>query len=279
MEALMDSPLAPYRDAEPVLRARHAELVLARRQEIQELPNDLIQIWARRVGRVAGGAVAVAGAATLVTVGLLRWGVGPSSPFAAGPSLTVILLALTPLAVAAALVGRAIGRASARASVSSALAAPAPDLLTAIARLEANRACEILAERAARLERASAALPLAGAALLAPLTLHWLVYALFIRDGEYDSWIGISGLIVGHCHLLVVFFALRFAKNPERGARAGVRTALFAALASIIPGGFLLFIPPVLVVVTGLAFLPATFGWVGALIRDERALLDPFSRR
>src|SRR5262249_59716756 len=62
----------------------------------------------------------------------------------------------------------------------------------------------------------SIAVPMTALALILPLTLHYAV-ALILRvsvpDGrDFDGWISLSLLFVGHCHVVLAYQAWRFAR-------------------------------------------------------------------
>jgi hypothetical protein len=113
--------------------------------------------------------------------------------------------------------------------------------------------------------------PVAATSLLAPLTIHYLVYrAIGLAGGsiggEFDRWIVLAGTTTSIAHGALVYSAHRFAKalaiEPRADRSIGAhafRAVMIATLGACIPGAALLFIPPTLTFVTGLAFIPIVF--------------------
>jgi hypothetical protein len=129
--------------------------------------------------------------------------------------------------------------------------------------------------------------PMAAISLLAPFTIHFLVYALFASDdrgfpGDFDAWIALAGAIAFPAHAALVVHCHRFAKAKtealgvvadDDGAtlNALFLTGVFAA----VPGALFFVLPPLMIaVLTGLFFLPAMFGIFSAVHFRERMLLD-----
>jgi hypothetical protein len=163
---------------------------------------------------------------------------------------------------------------------------PAVDL----ARLEAYDPLREACELAMRCERGSAAMPLAAVSLTAPLTLHWLVWLGLslphIEDasaGDFGTWIAVSALLVGHAHLALLIAAVRWAfslrARETSMLRVGVHrhwgiALLVAVGVACLPGVVLLGIPPILVGVTGLLFVPFMFVGTARCIERERMALE-----
>jgi hypothetical protein len=180
---------------------------------------------------------------------------------------------------------------------------PAEDL----DRLERETAAEAADRTLSALERPSVVLPLAAAFLLVPLASHLALWLLVVGiEGHattwddvrvFDNWIRASILVVGHSHLMLVYFAGRFARSLEArpGERlvTGVATqtgwaaygrmtawspaiSLAAALvlSPVFPFGLIgpLFVL-VIVAVTGI-FVPFAFRLAGESISRERALVQ-----
>jgi hypothetical protein len=120
---------------------------------------------------------------------------------------------------------------------------------------------------------ASWAWPLAGLALVLPLTLHSLFIAA-TSAGELNNWVGLSWALVGHCHIALAGMAIRRVERLVHGERALSAPAIYGITVGLamVPGAIFLLIPPVLVAFTGLPFLFLL--WLPeVLIRRERALL------
>ena len=121
-------------------------------------------------------------------------------------------------------------------------------------------------------------------ALLAPLTIHLVVYALFRQRAvdRFDTWIATSLVVVGHAHMVLAYLAWRFAKRmraltteaiAEGAAGRGFREYGYTVLASAIPSALLYLLPPILTAATGLLFVRPMFrAMTDAVVRERRAL-------
>jgi len=119
---------------------------------------------------------------------------------------------------------------------------------------------------------ASLALPVAGLALTLPLTLHAAVFASDTHG--FDSWVAMSLVIVGHCHVaLAVMGAWRMVRLT-RGENAMPPWAIYGIVVGLamVPGALFLMIPPLLVAFTGLAFVFILWA-PSRIIAKERAVL------
>jgi hypothetical protein len=139
-------------------------------------------------------------------------------------------------------------------------------------------------------ERRSAALPMAAMSLLTPLTLHGIVWFALARPtsvasgmDDFGVWVALSAIIVGHAHLALLVCAVRWAyklRSVETtelriGLGRGWGTALLvSAGVACLPGIALLAIPPILVLVTGLAFVPLMYHFIARTIARERVALE-----
>jgi len=126
-----------------------------------------------------------------------------------------------------------------------------------------------------RLGVAGLAVPIIGIALIGPITLH-LPFALLADPGAFDSWVATSTWITGPAHLA---FALSGAIRATQLARARPAWSprsvyLITVIVSCVPFVLMLAIPPILVAVTGLPFLPILRAMepLAARERDELAL-------
>jgi hypothetical protein len=135
------------------------------------------------------------------------------------------------------------------------------------------------------LERASVGWPLVGLALIAPLTIHGLFIGVVSRVNdttttmhEYANWIGTSAVLVGHAHLVLAVCSWIYANKLRKRGRdalkgaglSGIAALGWATLAGAVPGALLMLIPPVLVFVTGLLFVPMSFVILTRQASDER---------
>jgi hypothetical protein len=270
-----------FRSLGPALERRLEQAV-----QCTETTKSAMDAYARRVARCAAGLVACAG-------GLLMFGstLAPllerSFPPSDGGLYTKILLFSIVLAIVTHVGVRILfAIRGARLAAPPALTGdPARDLAV----LETRPHLQSLARRVARLELASVALPLAGWALLAPLGIHFVVGTVLYGAGgsplkleEFDEWISASTVLVGLAHLALVACAFFYARKLRRLDTAAIgalghgdwgRALGFTALLSLFPGALLLFVPTVLVVLTGLLFIPATFRWMHHRVLAERRSL------
>jgi len=258
-----------YKDSYFAAQCRRADLL----RELHPLPAQLERLYAVRQARIFAGVTGIAGFLALVTEIL------------ASGERTSVMLVGTWLAMGLAFgVGRVLGgrrlrRALRRILVSS------EDPFIDLARLDGGGPLEVAVRRIHRLETASFALPMAAFTLLTPLFVHLVVGAGLLGVGlkNFNAWVLISLLLVGHAHLtlliLSVMHVLRIRSELDRGvsvvgASRGFWALLWTVAASSIPGAVLLCIPPILVALTGLLFVPWMFHWVGTRARQERFLLE-----
>lgn len=276
-----------YRSLEPVLRQRVAEL--CERRERDAMFVDVARgIASRRLGRAVGGAAGVAVGVAAFLAGLAAfWNHDSQASHAMQVASTQLLAAAWPLALAAGAAARMLARPllarRARVSMSG---EPALDLRA----LEAADPLRDACDRAMAWERASAALPLAALSLLAPLTIHGVVWAglahgesLTSATQDFGAWIGLSAIIVGHAHLALLVCAVRWAfklrTRETAELRVGLGRAWGKALAisagiACLPGAVLLAIPPLLVVATGLLFVPLMYYCTARTLTRERIALE-----
>ncbi len=278
VEEGMDEPtdLAPwsYRDADAALRARRSELILARRGELTEVDGALKQVYARRVARSAAGVAAIVGAATLPVVALT-----------AQHGMTAFLLGTVPLVGLVYVIARAVARAGLVPGLARSLR-EGPDVYADVERLERLDGQALTAEAVDRLEARSVALPMIGISLVSPLLIHFVFFvaALAPMGGHYpddfDSWIKMSLVLVAHAHVVLAVMCWRFARRLARlpvaqlgQAPSGWSAWGVAVAAAALPGALLVMIPPAIVAVTGVLFVPALFGAMRRRVARERALL------
>lgn len=206
--------------------------------------QPLARLLARRTARIAGGITLAALAVAAFAFAFLR-------PGRDGPYL---LLEAWPIALAVGLVVYALHRAF------------------------GPRGANVAAlERALyALEVPALVAPAAGAAFALPLTAHLLVVLLHDSSGSatitevggFTQWMTTSAVLVGHAHVAVAIHAFLYAHYMHRlpSQKAPRRTAWaeslgLATLCGAIPGALFLFVPPLVVLVTGLPLLPP-FYWL-----------------
>lgn len=276
-----------YRSLEPVLQQRIAAL---RERHESEAPfvDVARRVAVRRIGRAVGGFVATVVGGSALLVGLASWLSSGTEETYAHEVASALLVAAWPAGLLAALFGRAV----ARGILSGWSEEPirfTGDLATDLARLDADEPLVAMRRAAERWERPAAAWPLAALSLVTPLTIHLLVEWVTnlgreestLRD--FGTWIALSVVLVGHSHLAVLIGSVRWARSlGERPAellttglsRSWGLTLLVAVGLACLPGIVLLGIPPILVALTGLLFIPAMFVMTARCIQRERFALE-----
>jgi hypothetical protein len=288
-----------YRDPRERLLVRRRELERALAKHLAALRSGG-KANAHRVARITAGILSSAGALLLALYVLSYW-----IHFGAPWFLTEILLGAVLLAAPAYALAYAIMRARQRIELRR-LQRPAPDLVAEVTRLESIHSAHPAAPCKPSRERASVGWPLTAIALLGPLTIHFVVLQFFqslgslltrreMRGADFGFWIALSYLIVGHCHLVLAFLSWRFAHRLSRTPVSELRrlrgwgalawTTVFASvsvlvllitLGSLSPSMALLggIEAVILVCLTGLVFIPATFAWMRRVIERERRALE-----
>jgi hypothetical protein len=280
-------PVSPqdslYRDGTEALRQEAQRLGKRHRAAIEALRRPAEPVFVARCGRVAAGGVMVGGVVALIATGLVIAFAcnGMGSRGLEMGLLTAILLGTWPVAGLACL----LGRAWARRSFERRMLAPLDATADVHADLDRARRFDP-GQHAMRMlnamEADSMAPLLCGITMLLPLTLHFfagLVLGAEIED--YDAWIALSGVAVGHCHLILGVSAWRYVRRlatmpamalVHRSPHPGWKTYGIVLASSLFPGVLLMFVPVILVAVTGL-FIPLVYGWSARRIGDERDAL------
>jgi hypothetical protein len=253
------------------LRQQHIGLEV----DHQALPNAVLRVHARRAARVWASALGLGTLVAMVVHFLLT---------ASFQALGIYLLAswaLTGIVYATVRIGA--GHMLKRHVQHR--YATSGDIFYDLGRLDDQLPLSYLLNRVQRLERLSLQLPLLLVSLAAPLTLHLLVSLTFLQVSlsEFGQWILTSAVLVGHAHLTLALFAVFHASRVQReldrgdrvvGASRGLVALAWTVGSSAIPGVVLLCIPPLLVAVTGMMFVPWSFHWAAATGARERAVLD-----
>jgi hypothetical protein len=270
----------PYRDDAEGVRIRYEDLLAGLGRERSRAARAA-RVESRRSGRIASGVAGIVGALLIAGAAVAELFVGRKQR---GGGLTVLLLSTWAAMGVVYSLAWVIGRVRERSLTNPPRrsADPRADL----AWLETERPLSRLRASASALERASIAFPLIAISLLAPLTLHLLVWALVARRNDalasFDDWMRVSMVVVGHAHLVLAFLGYRFASracqlstDELEAARSGAewRAYGFAVLASALPGAVLFLIPPVLTALTGLLFNPLAYRLLtGAVVQERRWL-------
>jgi hypothetical protein len=280
---------AAYRSLEPVAAQRLAEL-RARREQGAYLVDLARGVASRRIGRAFAGAVGVAMGGTAFLLAVVRF-ISRFDDDHLGVVSSLLLLAWP-----AALMAGAVARVVARGVLVAEAPTPAPgNPAEELARLEARDPLRNAIATAMRWERRAAALPLAALSLVAPLTIHWLVFLALSTQSvlaggawghrlldEFGWWVGLSAVLVGHAHIALLVAATRWACRLHRVStdelrvahRPWVKALLISFGIACVPGAVLFVIPPILVVLTGLLFVPFMYGATVRTLLTERQLLE-----
>jgi hypothetical protein len=270
----------PYRTADSH-RMREREVLLAERaMQSRALPPVFAAIYGRRWGRVSAGIVMVMGAVSLALAGLASLALTAIVPQDWKPPYSLVLLATLGLSVVAYVAARLIAPGALRRTVQRPFAVT-EDARRDVARLSHRTPAFDATDLVEGLERRSLGWPLVGLSLVAPLSLHLAVAALFsIPLESFDVWVAISLVLTVPAHVTLAAFAAQFAKDVHAASdsagpsvgRAAFRAWGVTVLVSFVPGVVLLGIPPLLVAVTGV-FIPIMFSVARNAAFTERARL------
>jgi hypothetical protein len=280
-----------YRSSDAVVRERIEVLRAARSDPAYEADFALARgVAASRIARAFAGSVG-----TLCGVGVFAFALasfeacGGRGPLCEGQLCEGAEIALLGGWLVALMVGMVafVGAHSTLRSDPNEASVDAGDLWTELATLERHDPLREMREVARRWEFAAVATPLTAISLLAPLTLHWLVDVLFLGGASSDNgfrtnWIPASAIIVGHAHLALVIACVWWARSLRRReaveARLAINRSWGTAMAvtvatAAVPGIALLAIPPILVALTGLVFVPWMFRATASVLMREREML------
>lgn len=281
-----------YRSDEDVLQARLGARLSGRSVEVAGVSDAVRDIYSRRVARaVAGGVAAIGGVATLIG-GAIRCLDGRSlfgTDVRAGDGrLTALLVGSIAAGALAYVPARRLARRAFDVSMRRSLSLSGNARIDLV-RVERAQPRRLAGELIARNEASSAALPLVAAALLAPLALHFMLWFLaalngaWPRIGAFDAWIAMSAPIAGLAHvvlgLLAALFGMRLpgkstADLRVKPAQEGWFALGITCVAGMMPGALLILIPPILIGVTGLVFIPASFYLMNRAILREREAVE-----
>ena len=278
-----------YRSLEPVLHQRVADLRVQRERDAG-LTHAARRVAGRRIGRALAGGTGVVLAGASFLIALASYLCDGATAQRAHQGSTLLLLTAWPAAFA---VGALARRLAWRTLARAARVRVSGDAALDLARLEASDPLRAARDLATAWERRGCALPLAAMSLLAPLTLHAVVWAAIIHPAtggsgagsmleDFGVWIALSALLVGHAHLALLVCAVRWACGlctvPTAELllrpRACGRALLVSAGTACVPGALLFAIPPMLVLTTGACFVPAMYGWTVRTLERERTALE-----
>ncbi len=272
------------REAWSYVRERCAELRSRRQAEIAQVPTALSDLYARRWSRVVAGKIAVIGALMVAASGVVGGIIARNSP-----SSGITPRWSTPLlfgALAAWLFGYLAARAWAAGRLRRILQnqicerSVHPDPFIEAEQLEREHPVSRATEQIEALGLESARWPLFGAAALLPIGIHLTVYSLVLLGkgtlealGEFDVWIWISLIVTLPAHVTLLWQSNKFARgifDQNRIKRLTPWRAVgWTSLAGLIPG-VVVVLPPLLIAVTGLLFIPLTFWSVHNTVLGEQ---------
>jgi len=266
-----------YRSAyQHLIGLRLAEMKLAR-ETIEPLLPSLHATRSARIARALAGGVGIAGVVLMVLLACVGDVSAPTYALVGSGIAAIGTYALARTAFA-------IRTAARRTTM------PMPALTGALeedlARIEASDPLRALHREVRSLEIWSTALPLVAISLLLPLTLHYGFLTLFGTESARDfaTWIRLSMVVVGHAHLALMGMAIAFARKMDRSTsedlgampvhREWAKAWGLTVGVSAVPGLLLMAMPPILVAITGLAFIPLMFVLARRCVMNERALLE-----
>ncbi|MBW2733188.1 MAG: hypothetical protein JRH20_12415 [Deltaproteobacteria bacterium] len=261
-----------YRDH--LVAARYRQQQIAQELGATAVPASLAHIYSRRVGRIAAG-VAALGALLAMAIHFL---------FTLDHREIALYLPIAWGAAALAYgIGRWVGGALLRRRVAREYATSG-DIFIDLGRLDALKPQQFMLAHVHQHERLALQVPLLAAALLTPLSLHLLIGVLWlgVSVSTFGQWIITSMVLVGHAHITLALFALFHAARVQRELDQGVKVSgasrggvalLWTVGASAVPGIVMLCVPPILVAITGLVFVPWLFHWASRTAHSERAVL------
>jgi hypothetical protein len=299
-----------YRDDLAAARIQRDELLARRRAELDDALARGGWVYVDRVARSVAGLTAIAGA---VLVALLAAFNGVTGAFgepsfaryprthATSGVLTASLILVCAGAVAAYFAGRRSARRALASFTRATLPAAGEDVHADLERLRASPPPSRILEMAAARERAGVTYPLMGFVLLAPLAIHFVVYSFFqlpmsgrlAETRDFDRWIAVSVLVVGHCHVVAALLQRRLGGLmiawDNDALAAGEPRSLgvlgWTIFASFLPGLIAFLKEPglgvvigllvaIFVAVTGVVVIPTSASWMRRRLVVERAALD-----
>jgi hypothetical protein len=270
---------AMYRDDQEGARLRLEHLLEQHAVELPYSSQAFLSVHSARVGRIAFGVVTCVGACAMVVWAITSLTLNKGT----GGGLSAILFGTWPVALFAYGVARLFAYDLARRAALRDLR-PSGDIHADIARVEAT--APAFKRSAQALEGPSLAWPMMGACLLAPLTLHFVLWLVVGRGPnllvKFDEWIALSMIVVGHAHVALAALCWRFAQQARSAPTCafgdgeelsiGWRVLGQTVLVSAVPGALLLGIPPILTAATGVLFVPLLFRAMRDAARRERSL-------
>ncbi len=276
-----------YRSSDAVVEERIALLRAERDADPYRIAFALARrVAVDRIARAAAGTAATLSGACAFVFALASYGAWGEYPWTVEQTLGGLAEATLLGGWLLGVVVLAAGLMGASAALSPDPNAPARepvDPSTELAELERHDPLRQMQALAARWEFAAAATPLAALSLLTPLTLHWSSRRCASRprptrpsgcDGcrPARSW---SGMRTSCSWIASVLWARAFRRREAIEVRLTVSRSWAKALAVVVatgclPGIVFLGLPPILVAVTGLVFIPAMYRHTASTLVRER---------
>lgn len=280
--------IASYRDPRYAASIRIEELRARGHDLLEGVPEELTRIHARRVARISAGVVAIAGFCGMIVSAIAGVDRPQYSAFLYVHP-TLFLVASVALSLAVYFLARSVASRTFARRVWSSFD-DGQDELSRLARLENDSVRWAAARIVHASEKQSLALPMAGISLLAPLSLHLVVWCV-LGDGDigsrrwlsgFDWWICASLLLVGIAHVVLAGLCVRFAGKvadaslaslSRKSPMSGWAVLGWTVLAACVPGVIAFAIPVAIVFVTGV-FIPLMFAFMHRRAIEERRALD-----
>lgn len=269
-----------YRSAyEHIVGLRLAETKEVRAELTPLLPS-LRAVVRARIARIVAGSVGIAGAAAMTACAVWFRGHDDASPTYALLGSSIALVVVWILMRGGLGVSALLRR---KASYDLKLSGQLEEDIARIEATDPRSEVQRIEATAESLELPSIALPIAGISLLAPLLSHWLFVIVCGNETsrEFSDWIRISLVIVGHAHIALVICGFLFAKRIKslsleglgdmRIHREWLKAWMITIGVSCLPGILLVLVPPLLVAVTGIAFIPIVWIALHRAVISERS--------
>ncbi len=127
-----------------------------------------------------------------------------------------------------------------------------------------------------RLFAESLMVPAAGIALLLPVTLHMPVILVIRDSAAFDVWVVASMWITGLAHAVFAITSVVRGKQLIAGEATWSPRKIYIAtvVTSCVPFAVLYAIPPVIVAITALPFVPLLRAMEWIVVRERRELAD-----
>ena len=234
----MSAGTDPFRDATSIVAARVEALRQRRLAELAATPTGWASVYVQRSARIAFGATATLGALELAAFVLAAYEPQRCHPSRDGTGIALGLATVWLVALGAAVASAVLAARRLRRQLGADLA-PTADPYRDLRRLEQHAPAAIERALAAAWPRASWVLPLVGATLLVPHTLHLAIGLLIglalglehvLLDHTYYVWTIVFG---GPVFAYGLWVAWQFPRQPR--VEAAVRGAALVGAFPLLP--------------------------------------------